>query len=235
MLDIKPFSLYNGGKNGNGVYQTIINHIPPHEVYMSLFLGNCAITRYIKPAKLNVLNDLDKRVYDAWNEALPFDYMLYNRDAVNILKEFIVGKEWDNPNVFIYLDPPYLMDTRKSDNRLYKHEMTKEDHVDLLSQLNSILQAKIMISSYPNDIYDKALAGWSTYDFYSTTRNGVALERIYYNYKLTDQRHDYSYLGGNFRERERNTRIIKNMARKLERLDPELRNAVIEMIINKTK
>lgn len=31
---------YNGGKQGNGVYQNIINHIPPHNVYVAPFAGH---------------------------------------------------------------------------------------------------------------------------------------------------------------------------------------------------
>lgn len=59
----------------------------------------------------------------------------------------------------------------------------------------------------------------------------MALERLYYNYDLTDQLHDYRFLGDDFRERERNTRIINNMVKKLARLDAPLRNAVMEKIL----
>ncbi|MFV0591542.1 MAG: hypothetical protein ACK5M7_09170 [Draconibacterium sp.] len=35
--------MYKGSKNGNGTYQTIINQIPPHEVYSEWFAGSAAI------------------------------------------------------------------------------------------------------------------------------------------------------------------------------------------------
>ena len=31
---------YPGGKNGAGIYQRIINHMPPHETYIEAFLGS---------------------------------------------------------------------------------------------------------------------------------------------------------------------------------------------------
>jgi hypothetical protein len=42
--------VYAGGKNGAGVYQTIINLMPPHDVYIEPFLGGGAIMRQKRPA-----------------------------------------------------------------------------------------------------------------------------------------------------------------------------------------
>lgn len=50
---------YPGGKNGAGVYQTIINLMPPHEVYVEPFLGGGAVMRLKKPALVNIGVDLD--------------------------------------------------------------------------------------------------------------------------------------------------------------------------------
>jgi hypothetical protein len=44
---------YPGGKNGAGVYQRIINLMPPHRVYIEPFLGGAAIMRLKRPAALN--------------------------------------------------------------------------------------------------------------------------------------------------------------------------------------
>lgn len=49
---------YPGGKNGAGVYQTIINLMPPHETYIEPFLGGGAIMRLKRPAPLNIGTDL---------------------------------------------------------------------------------------------------------------------------------------------------------------------------------
>lgn len=49
---------YPGGKNGSGVYQKIINLMPPHGRYFEPFLGGGAIMRLKRPAGLNVGYDL---------------------------------------------------------------------------------------------------------------------------------------------------------------------------------
>lgn len=53
---------YPGGKNGAGVYQAIINQIPPHRVYIEAFAGSAAIYRHKLPARTSYLIDLDPDV-----------------------------------------------------------------------------------------------------------------------------------------------------------------------------
>ena len=66
-------------------------------------------------------------------------------------------KRYDTPDVFIYADPPYLHGTRK--NYLYRHEMTDEDHIELLKVLTSH-PGKILLSGYDNELYNEMLGGW---------------------------------------------------------------------------
>jgi DNA adenine methylase len=71
----------------------------------------------------------------------------------------------DGPEVLHYVDPPYLPETRSPANkydlkyRMYRHEMTREQHVALLDHLRQ-LQGMVVLSGYPSDIYDSALPGW---------------------------------------------------------------------------
>jgi DNA adenine methylase len=51
---------YPGGKSGSGVYQTLINLMPPHDVYVEAFLGGGGVMREKLPAGLNVGIDLDR-------------------------------------------------------------------------------------------------------------------------------------------------------------------------------
>src|ERR1700693_1648241 len=88
MLKINGYSSYFGGKSGPGTYQTIINHIPPHDVFYSLFLGNCGVARHIKPAAFNVYNDIDPVICDAWRASvLPDCSIVENKPALQSLKE----------------------------------------------------------------------------------------------------------------------------------------------------
>lgn len=74
-----------------------------------------------------------------------------NQPATEVIKRF-----W-YPNVFLYLDPPYLLGTRTA--KQYKYEMTDQDHRDLL-QLIKQFPGKVMISGYENEMYNLFLDGW---------------------------------------------------------------------------
>jgi DNA adenine methylase len=65
---------------------------------------------------------------------------------------------YDRENVLMYLDPPYLLETRKN-KKVYKHEFEYEEHEELL-KLIIRSKAKIIISGYDNDLYNKYLRGW---------------------------------------------------------------------------
>jgi len=62
-------STYPGGKGGSGVYQNIINLIPPHDVYIETHLGGGSILRHKRPAQINIGIDLDQNVIECWARA----------------------------------------------------------------------------------------------------------------------------------------------------------------------
>ena len=64
---------YPGGKNGAGVYQTIINLMPPHETYIEPFLGGGAVMRLKRPAALNIGVDIDPDVIRGWESSTAGD------------------------------------------------------------------------------------------------------------------------------------------------------------------
>jgi len=72
--------------------------------------------------------------------------------AVKLIRRF------NFPNVLIYCDPPYLRATRHM-KKLYRHEMTDDDHVELLDALKSH-QGPVLISGYASEMYDSELNGW---------------------------------------------------------------------------
>jgi DNA adenine methylase len=72
---------------------------------------------------------------------------------------------YDRPGTLFYIDPPYLPETRRGGG--YTHEMTREDHEELVDLLRGI-QGKAMLSGYPNDLYDRL--GWRRLDWETTCR-----------------------------------------------------------------
>jgi DNA adenine methylase len=74
-----------------------------------------------------------------------------NRPAIEIIQRF------NHHNVFIYADPPYLLNTRHG--KQYRHEMDDNDHIELLQVLLKH-KGPVMLSGYPSDLYDDILSGW---------------------------------------------------------------------------
>jgi DNA adenine methylase len=77
-----------------------------------------------------------------------------NNNAFELLD--FVGAD---PDVLIYLDPPYLHETRVA-KKLYKHEMSTQDHIKLLTLANQA-RARVVISGYASRLYNDMLGGWS--------------------------------------------------------------------------
>lgn len=70
----------------------------------------------------------------------------------------------DGPDTLHYVDPPYLPETRNRKNRFdpkhqYRHELTIDDHVQLLEALRG-LAGMVVLSGYPASLYDENLPGW---------------------------------------------------------------------------
>lgn len=188
---------YPGGKNGAGVYQAIINQIPPHDLYVEAFAGSAAIYRHKRRAVSTVLIDRAPVHRPEWR----CDPTVECVEGCAI--ETLRSRRCNIPrSAFVYADPPYVRSTRRSARDLYAHEMTDDDHVALLAVLKA-LPCAVMVSGYPSDLYDCELAGWRTVDFLAMTRRGPAMERLWMNYPEPDALHDYRYLGTDYRERER--------------------------------
>ncbi len=64
---------------------------------------------------------------------------------------------YDSPTTCFYLDPPYLPETRR--RKGYLHEMTREDHEQLLAILQQI-QGMAILSGYTSPLYRDSLLGW---------------------------------------------------------------------------
>lgn len=83
--------------------------------------------------------------------------MIENRPAIEVIAAH------DSPASLFYVDPPYVHETRcrvsMGTDRGYRHEMSDDDHAELLAVLQAV-EGMVIISGYPNPLYDDMLKGW---------------------------------------------------------------------------
>ena len=71
-----------------------------------------------------------------------------------------VMRQHDGLETLHYVDPPYVHDTRtRPRTHGYAHELTDDQHRDLLATLRSV-QGMVVLSGYANPLYDDALTDW---------------------------------------------------------------------------
>jgi DNA adenine methylase len=208
--------MYPGGKAQPGIYQRIINQMPPHRYYVELCLGMGAVMRHKRPAEHSLGVEIDPETLAQWRgDEVPNLYLL-EQCALDYLADSQIDDL--DEHALIYLDPPYLMETRLQHRPIYRYEMTEADHVRLLALIRE-LPCMVMISGYWSELYASELAGWRTISFQAVTHGGsLATEWLWMNYPEPAELHDYQYLGESFRERERIKRKISRWVSRLERM-----------------
>jgi DNA adenine methylase len=223
---------YSGGKNGAGVFQTIINRIPVHEVYVEPFAGSAAIYRRKSPAASSILMERDPEQAKKLAMLASASTIVKNVDAVHQLETLLptMGPGW-----FIYLDPPYVHATR-SDLSLYRFEWTDAQHAHLVESLLPAISdrgARWMLSGYDCRLYDDARRrfGWWRHQFQAMTRHGLATETLWMNYDPAAAAiAESTYAGRDFRERERIKRKASRWASKFAKLQRCEQLAIIAKI-----
>lgn len=222
---------YTGNKQVNGLWQFIINRIPPYKIYYELFAGSAAIARNLPPMDPKVIVDCNAGITDALG-CIPrlSNAKIICADALQILST--VAAAPGVTDAFVYMDPPYRFSCRRQKRKYYEYEMTDLQHQELLSRVRTV-KFNCMISHPQNEMYDKALKGWTKEKFKVSYQGTVAHEWIYYNYPKPSVLHTYDFVGSDCWDRQRVKRKIERLAKKLQEL-PELeRNAVIARAIKK--
>lgn len=78
-------------------------------------------------------------------------------------------------NVLIYADPPYVLSTRTA--KQYKHEMTDQDHIELLEALADH-PGPVLLSGYACELYDSRLHHWTRKTAKSQAEYGLKREEV---------------------------------------------------------
>ncbi|MFC2401387.1 MAG: DNA adenine methylase [Streptococcus sobrinus] len=101
------------------------------------------------------------------------------RPAIELIDRF------NREEVCMYIDPPYVLSTRTREQ--YSHEMTDKDHEELLDLLNQS-RAKIILSGYDSDLYNRRLSNWNHLEFAATAEKGLPrTEVLWMNFQPTQQ------------------------------------------------
>lgn len=216
---------YDGGKNGEGVAQKIINLIPPHKIWIEAFAGSAAITRNIYPADQSYVIEAEPLQANKLKEELRSRAVVYNSNFFDVVHRCI-GSAVDT---FIYADPPYLKDTRRDKRNLYKVEWGREEHEAFLKWITK-RKEMILITHPICHLYLSNLRDWNRVEYSYKTRVGMLNDCIWHNYPTPSKLHDYSYCGSNKTERQRIQRKISREVKKLEHLPAIERNAIIAAI-----
>jgi len=105
--------------------------------------------------------------------------LIENRPAIEVIRAH------DAPETLFYVDPPYVFGIRcridgKGAGRSYRHEMTDDDHADLLRVLLDVA-GMVVVSGYDTELYRDMLGSWamsSTSARISAGRGGASRKEV---------------------------------------------------------
>lgn len=108
------------------------------------FLGQRRSFARITSPTSGVAGTLNRKLPGFWN----IHQRLRNVQIENLDWEKCMD-DYDHPDAVFYLDPPYL----NADTSSYDLTMSKADHKRMLDKIMD-MQGYVMLSGYPNDLYD---------------------------------------------------------------------------------
>lgn len=105
--------------------------------------------------------------------------VIFNRDGLSLLEQY------DKENIFFYLDPPYVQNTRSSAR--YVVDMDDSIQNQLIDKILNLKHAKFLLSGYENDLYDEKLKHFNKVSFNVKTVDGHRnkknkIETLWFNY-----------------------------------------------------
>lgn len=240
---MKTLHKYRGNKSVKGLYQFIINRIPECTTFIEAFAGSGAITKKLLHTATTynnncwrldsgsqihtILNDCDASVCSLLKEHFPGPTIVTNFTA----EQLFIQLQRSTKEVFVYADPPYLFSTRGSSRIIYENEMGDPAHTKF-AFLASKATSNCMISHYECELYDTLLPGWNKEKFKVSYHGQVKEECIYYNYPKPSKLLTYMYVGSDCWDRQRVTRKINRLTKKLLSLPEIERNAVLNRVNN---
>ncbi len=224
--EIIPLEKYPGRKAASGSWQKILAEVPKCKVFIDAMCGSGFIGSMVKGCKV-LMNDIDKTTLEGIRHNGGPNIELSNQSYIEVIKRMNKG----NQDTVFYFDPPYLMETRSYQAKLYRHDWSTEDHKVFLKVVKSIT-TPVMISHYPCDLYNKTLHKWRKITYPSMTRGGVKQEGLYLNYPQPVLLQFPELIGSDFTDRQRIQRKVTRLINKLKNEAENERAAILTTIIN---
>lgn len=185
-------------------------------------------------AKVNIGIDMDISILESFK--VNNDYVLLNGNSLTFLRYLIDKYNDGTQKILVYLDPPYLHETRSCLDRCkYKYELTNQGHKQLLDLVCTIDKnypnIYIMISGYKSELYMSMLHGWSYFETQTMSRGGKRTESLWTNFNPELYiKHDYNYVGHNFTDRQRIKRKSERWIKNLKNMPLDEKMYILKMI-----
>lgn len=227
-MDTITSKAYIGNKGSFGSFQHIINHFPPHKLFISLCAGSGAVERRKLKAEMNIAVEITSAVTDKFDYASG-GYHIVNMDCetwVHSNKHLLLPERKDN---LIYMDPPYRLAARRSGREYYQNEWDDKKHARTLELLMS-MPSLIVISHYEDQLYNSILKEWYKHSWRVMTHKGPVMECIYMNFAPPKELHQYNYLGEDFTDRQRIKRKKERFLNKLKNMPDLERYALLAVL-----
>lgn len=232
---------YLGKKNGSGIPQFIISKMPKHDVYIEAFLGTGVIMAKKEKAKVNIGIDKDLSILQKSN--FTDEYQILHGNSSIFLRSLIEKYNYDGSKIVVYLDPPYLPETRSSFSSCqYRHEFCKDSHIQLLDIIHDLSMkysnVYFMISGYASQLYKTMLEhrGWYLFSMQTMSRGGARIESLWTNFNPDEYiKHDYNYTGHNFTDRQRIKRKAQRWVNNLNDMPLDERYHIVKEILHSQK
>ena len=207
---------YNGSKGGNGTWQQIISRLPACDIFIEAMSGSGILSQRLNHLVAHtVTNDYDAGIQATHN--LHYSAVIDKYDCNG------------HGKAVFYFDPPYILETRRSNKKLYKHDWSITDHEKFLSRVLTV-KSDCMISHYPHKLYSQLLQSWRTVSFQSMTHKGLATEVLWMNYPPPTLLLAGHTVGNDCWRRQGLKRKTNRLLNKIIALPPDERAAIVSAI-----
>lgn len=203
--------------------------MPYHRFYVEAFLGKGVVLKTKLPAVRSLGIERDRQVIsDYWCRYTQTHRATVIKcgDAMKILPAL----ELDRASL-VYLDPPYLQQSRSCQRRYYRHELLSVDDHKRLLDLARSLPCNVMISGYWSELYASILDGWRSDFKWTVNRRGKSMkEWLWMNFPSPALLHDTRFVGNDFTDRQRIKRKAARWTKKFLAMPAHERGAIFDAL-----